>query len=77
MGISLTSVLDRGRQLTPHPRRFNPRNDPVPIVQEAEWPWRLVWMGAANLAPTRIRSPARADRSELLYRPTNGLSYPR
>jgi hypothetical protein len=75
MGISLTSVLDGSRYLTPHPTRFKPKNDPVHIVQEAEWHWRPVWMGAANLAPARFRSPNRPDRSELLYRPTNGLSY--
>lgn len=33
-------------------------------------------MGAANLAPRRIRSPNGPNRSELLHRPTNGLSYP-
>jgi hypothetical protein len=28
---------------------------------------RLVWTGAENLAPSRIRSPDRPARSELLY----------
>ena len=31
-----------------------PREDPVPIVQEAGWAPGPVWMGAENLAPTRI-----------------------
>ena len=35
--LSLTSVLHRGRWLTPRPGRFTPRNDPVPTVQEARW----------------------------------------
>jgi hypothetical protein len=48
-----------------------PGKDPVPIVQEAEWAPGPVWTGAENLAPTRIRSPARPARSHLLYR----LSY--
>ena len=44
----------------------------VPIVQEAGWaPWR-VWTGAENLAITRILSPDRPARGELLYR----LNYP-
>jgi hypothetical protein len=31
--LSLTSALDGGWS-TPHPGRFTPRNDPVPIVHE-------------------------------------------
>ena len=57
---------------TPHPGRFTPGKDPVPIVQEAGWaPWQ-VWTDAENLASTGIRSPDRPARSKSLYR----LSYP-
>jgi hypothetical protein len=44
----------------------------VPIVQEAGWASGPVWTGAANLAPTAIRSEDRPARSESLYR----LHYP-
>jgi hypothetical protein len=33
--LSLTSAQDGGGWSTPHPGRLTPRNDPVPIVQEA------------------------------------------
>ena len=56
----------------PHPGRFTPGNNPVPIVQEAGCAPGSVWTGAENLAPTGIRSPDRSARSESLYR----LSYP-
>jgi hypothetical protein len=45
--------------LAPHPGRFTPGKDPVPIVQEAGWAPRPVWTGAENLAYTGIRSPDR------------------
>ena len=45
--------------------------DPVPIVQEAGWAPGPVWIGAENLAPTRIRSLDHPARSQSLYR----LSY--
>jgi hypothetical protein len=48
------------------------RNDPVPIVQKAEWASWPFWTGAENLAPTGIRSPDRTVCSELLYQ----LRYP-
>ena len=49
------------------PAALPPGKTTVPIVQEAEWdPWQ-VWMGAANLACTRIRSPDSGARSESLY----------
>ena len=54
------------------PAAFTPGKDPVPIVQEAEWASGPVWIGAENLAPTGIRSPAHPARSESLYR----LHYP-
>ena len=55
----------------PRPGRFTPGKDTVPIAQEAGWAPGLVWTGAENLAPNRIRSPDRPARSESLYR----LSY--
>ena len=60
-----------GVGVTPRPL-FTPRNDPVPIVQEAGWAPGPVWTGAENLAPTGIRFPDRPARSQSLYR----LSYP-
>jgi len=53
-------------------RSLPPGKDPVPIVQEAGWAPGLVWTGAENLAPTRIRSPESPARSQSLYR----LCYP-
>ena len=35
--LSLTSALELGGWLTPHPGRFTPGKDPLPIVQEAGW----------------------------------------
>jgi hypothetical protein len=54
--------------------RSLPREDPVPIVQEAGWAPGPVWTGAENLAPTGIRSPNRpASRyTDYATRPTNG-----
>ena len=54
------------------PAALNPRERPVPIVQEAGWAPGPVWTGAENLVPTGIRSPDRPARSQLLY----GLRYP-
>ena len=51
---SLTSAIDGGGWSTPRPGRFNPGNDPVPIVQEAGLDPVPVWTGAENLAPTGI-----------------------
>jgi len=47
-------------------------HDLVPKTLEAGRAPGPVWAGAENLALTRIRSPDRPVRSELLYR----LSYP-
>jgi len=44
--LSLTSALDLGGWSTPHPGRFTPGKDPVPIVQEAGWASGPVWTGA-------------------------------
>ena len=65
--FSSTSVLDEGGWSTPHPGRFTPGKDPVPILQEAGWAPGPVWTGAENLASTGIRSPDRPTRSESLY----------
>ena len=54
------------------PTALYPREDVVPIVQEAGWAPGPVWTGAENLAPTGIRSPDRPARSQSLYR----LRYP-
>jgi len=53
-----------GVSLTPWPL-FTPRKDTVVIVQEAGWAPGLVWTGAENLAPTRIRSLDRPVRSSV------------
>jgi hypothetical protein len=47
-------------------RPLNPREDPVPIVQEVGRASEPVWTGAEILAPTGIRSPDRPARSESL-----------
>jgi hypothetical protein len=49
---------------------FTPREDPVPIVQEAGWAPGPVWTGRKS-RPTGIRSLDRPARSQSLYR----LSY--
>jgi hypothetical protein len=54
-------------------RPLYPREDPVPIVQEAGWAAGSVWTCAKNLGPpTGIRSPDHPACSQSLYR----LSYP-
>ena len=70
--LTSTSALDGGGWSMPHPSRFTPGKDPVPIVYEAGWAPGLVWTDAENLTPTGIRSPDRPARSESLYR----LNYP-
>ena len=52
-----TSALDGGGWSRPRPGRFIPRNDPVPIVQEAGWAPGTVWTGAENLATHRDSIP--------------------
>jgi hypothetical protein len=51
---SLDLGATRGGWSAPHPGRFTPGKDPVPIVQEAEWAPRPVWTCAKNFAPTGI-----------------------
>jgi hypothetical protein len=70
--LSLISALDAGGRSTPYPGHFTPGKDPVPIVQEAGWVPRPVWIGVENLAPTRIQSLDRPAHSQSLYR----LCYP-
>ena len=65
--LSLTSALDGGGWSMLHTDRLAPRKDPVPIVQEAGWAPRSVWMGAENHVPNRTRSPDRPSHSESLY----------
>ena len=50
------------------PAALPQERDPVPIVQEAGFALRPVWMGAKNLALTGVRSPDRPDGSEVLNR---------
>lgn len=52
--LSLTSTLVRGEWSTSHSGRFNPANDPVPILQEAGWAPGSAWKCAENLAHTGI-----------------------
>jgi len=54
------------------PAAFTPRKDLVSIVHEAGWAPGLAWIGAENLAPTRIRTLELPARSESLYQ----LRYP-
>jgi len=61
-----SSVLQGGGWSTPHPGRFTPRKDPVPIVQEEGWPLEPVCTGMENIASTRIRSSDCPVSSELL-----------
>ena len=75
-GIALL-FLDHGTRrgwevsVTPRPL-FTPGKYLVPILQEAGWAPGLVWTGAENLAPTRIRFPDHPTHSQSLYR----LRYP-
>ena len=61
-----------GGWITPRPDRFTPWNDPVSIVQKAEWAPVPVSTGAENFASTGNRSKDSRNRSRTLYR----LSYP-
>jgi hypothetical protein len=70
--LSLTSALDRGVWLTPHPGRFRPG-------KETGTHWmgpRAGLNGVENLGPTGIPSPDLPARNEGLYRliyPGHGL----
>jgi hypothetical protein len=54
------------------PAAFILGKDPVPIVQEAGWVPKPVWIGAENLAPPGFDLRNLPALSESLYR----LSYP-
>ena len=56
----------------PRPGRFTPKEDPVPIIEEAGWAPGPVRTNEKNLVSTWIRFLDRAARSDSLYR----LSYP-
>ena len=49
--LSLTSALDEDMWLMPRPGRFTRGNDPVHILQDAEWVPGSVWKNAENLTP--------------------------
>ena len=49
------------------PGRFIPKNDTIPITQDAGWAPDSVWAGTENLARTGIRSPDLPARRESLY----------
>jgi len=59
-----------GFDTTPWP--LQPRERPIPVVQEAGWDSGLVWTGTENRAPTGTWSSDRPARGESLYR----LRYP-
>jgi len=62
----------RGWVVSSAPRpHFNPRKDPVPIVQEAGWAPGPVWTGVKS-RPHQDSIPDRPARSQSLYQ----LSYP-
>ena len=74
-----TSALDGFGWSTPRPGRFNPRKEPVPIVQEAGQAPGPVWTGAENLASYRDSIPGPSSPSEQLYRlscPSPWVIYP-
>ena len=59
--LPLTSAPDAGGWSTPHPGRFAPGKDLVPIVLEAWWAPGPVWTGVENLAPLGFET--RTDQS--------------
>jgi len=60
----LTSTLDGVGGQRHAPAAFTPREDPVPIVQEAGWAPEPLWIGVKNLAATGIWSPDLPARRE-------------
>jgi hypothetical protein len=68
--LSLTSALDGCGWSKPRPGRFTPAKAPIPIVEQAWWTPRLVWMVAENFVPHRKSIPGPSSESQ--YR----LSYP-
>jgi hypothetical protein len=66
----MTTALEGGEGSASRPRRFTPRKDPVPIVQETGLQGRSGQVRKISPQPG-IRSPDRPARSQSLYR----LSY--
>ena len=56
-----------GVSVTPRPLSI-PGKDPVPIVQEAGWFPRPIWIDAENLAPHQDSIPGRLACNQSLYR---------
>jgi hypothetical protein len=64
--ISLASAPDCSGQTTPHYGRVTPRKtEPVPVVQEAKWALRSVWMDVENLKPTGVQFQNRPTRKKV------------
>jgi hypothetical protein len=64
--LPLTSVVDGGGSLTPHPGRFTPGNGPVSVLQDAGW---AQGPGpGVDIATTGIRSSDCPARSQLQQR---------
>jgi hypothetical protein len=71
--LSLTSAVDGGEWLKPHPGHFAPgKKTGHPFYKRLGGSTLMVWKGAENLAPKGIGFLNRPARSESLYR----LSYP-
>jgi hypothetical protein len=73
--LSLTSVPVAGGWLSSLPVALPRERDSVPIVQEAGWASRPVWMGAENLTQNRdsfpgLFSPYRVAIPTELFWPT-------
>jgi hypothetical protein len=64
-----SSALEGSGWSTPCPRRFTPRTDPAPILQEDGWVSGPVWTYTYNFSPTRIRSPKRPVHTASPNRP--------
>jgi len=70
--LPLTSALDGSVWSTPHPGRFTPGKDPVPIVRRLDGPQgHYGWVRKIS-PPTGFDLRTVQPRSESLY----GLSYP-
>jgi hypothetical protein len=62
--LPLTSVLERHWFLTQPTGRFNPFNEPIPILWQVGWAPGPIWGGAENLAAIGIRFPDRQARGK-------------
>jgi len=55
--FSLTPVLDRAGQFTPHPGQLplgRRPGTPLPIAHKTNWASGPVWTSAENIAPTEV-----------------------